>query len=288
MSETVLLMLGKMPFFDALCHTFGTMATGGFSTKNASIGFYGPYIQWVIIVFMFFAGTNFMLHYLALRGDLKAYFRSEEFRFYFFIVVILIPLFAFALAGFPGLDSPWRASAFQVVSIMTTTGYVTADFDLWPQVLRFGLIVLMFIGGCGGSTGGGMKVIRAVLAVKIALRSVVRSVYPNLVQPIKFNKSPLEPRLVMSVLSYFVIYVVLFLAGTVLLTITDECDLVTAFSASIASLSNIGPGLARVGAVQNYAWMSLPGKGVLIFLMLAGRLELYSILVLFLPSTWKK
>ncbi len=288
LAETVLLMIGKMPLFDALCHTFGTMATGGFSTKNASIGYYSPYIQWVIIVFMFLAGGNFILHYLALRGRLRAYWKSEEFRVYALIILLTVPVFAVVLSCCSSQISPVRAAAFQVVSIMTTTGYVTADFDLWPEVLRFSLIVLMFIGGCGGSTGGGMKVVRALVAGKTAVRSVVQSVFPNLVHPIKFNGLPINPRLVMSVMSYFVLFMLLFFGGTLALTITERCDLVTAFSASIASLSNIGPGLGRVGAVQNYAWVSLPGKTVLIFLMLAGRLELYSILVLLVPATWKK
>jgi len=288
LAETILLMFGGMPLFDALCHTFGTMATGGFSTKSASIGHYSPYIQWVVIVFMFLAGTNFILHYLAMKGKLRAYWKSEEFRSYALLIAILIPAFALILSCCSSLESPLRAAAFQVVSIMTTTGYVTENFELWPEVLRFGLIILMFIGGCGGSTGGGLKVIRILLAGKTAVRSIVRAVFPNLVHPIKFNGVPLNPKVVSSVMSYFVLFIVLFFAGTLLLTITERCDLITAFSASIASLSNIGPGLGRVGAVQNYAWVSLPGKLVLIFLMLAGRLELYSILVLLVPSTWKK
>jgi trk system potassium uptake protein TrkH len=286
--ETSLLMFGGMPFFDSLCHTFGTMATGGFSTKNASIGFYNSHIQWVIIVFMFLAGTNFMLHFQALRGNIKAFFKSEEFRWYFSLVVIFITLFAIVLKSQSLSISPEREAAFQVISILTTTGFATANFDAWPHVLRFMLILLMFIGGCGGSTGGGLKVVRVFSAIKIACRSVIQAVFPNAVIPVRFNSIPLSSRLVLAVVSYFVIFMLLFSLGTVLITITEECDLVTAFSASIASLSNIGPGLGRVGATQNYAWLSIPGKWVLVFLMLAGRLELYSILILFVPSTWKK
>ena len=287
-AETVLLMLAGMPLFDALCHTFGTMATGGFSTKNASIAFYGPAIQWIIIVFMFLAGTNFMLHYFALRGDIRAYWRSEEFRTYARIPLIVVPVFALVLWASQGSLSPLRDAAFQVVSILTTTGYVTADFELWPVFLRFGLILLMFIGGCGGSTGGGMKVVRFLLTCKMALSSVVQAIFPNAVVPVKFDAKPLAQRMMMSIATYFMIFILLFFIGTLLIAVTERCDLITAFSASIACLSNIGPGLGQVGATQNYAWISLPGKWVLIFLMLAGRLELYAMMILLLPATWRK
>ncbi len=286
--ETILLMAGGMPLFDALCHTFGTMATGGFSTKSASIAAYGPYIQWVIIIFMFLAGANFMLHYQALRGKLNAYFKNEEFRYYFMLIFFMIIIVAVVLYKQGGITDPIRTAAFQVVSITTTTGYVTADFDLWPNAVRFGLVCLMFIGGCGGSTGGGMKVVRIFLSIKVGLRAIVQMVYPNAILPIKFNSTKCNDRLVVSVLSYFVIFIFLFFFGAILMTITEKCDIVTAITASIATLSNIGPGLGKVGAVQNYAWISIPGKWILTFLMLAGRLELYSILVLLVPSTWKK
>lgn len=286
--ETVLLMIGGMTFFDALCHTFGTIATGGFSTQNTSIGGYSAYIQWVIITFMFFAGTNFILHYQALKGNIQAFFQSEEFRCYFFLIIVLVPIFALVLVKGTATDSPFRDAAFQVVAMLTTTGYTTVNFDAWPHVLRLGLVLLMFIGGCGGSTGGGMKVVRIFLSIKIALRSILRAIFPNAVLPVKFNTIPLPGRLIMGVLSYFVIFMLLFFLGAILFTMTESCDLVTAFSASIAALSNIGPGLGKVGATQNYAWVSMPGKWLLSFLMLAGRLELYSILILFLPTTWKK
>jgi len=287
-AETVLLMAGGMPLFDSLCHTFGTMATGGFSTKTLSIGYYSPYIQWVIIVFMALAGANFMLHYQALRGNFRAFLKSEEFRYYFLLIVIVVPIFAFVLKTAYLTNSPIRAAAFQVVSILTTTGYVTEDFNAWPHMLRFGLILLMFIGGCGGSTGGGLKVVRVFLNIKVGVRSIIQSVFPNAVLPIRFNGIPVSNRLVLSALSYFVIFIFLFFLGTILLTIIENCDIVTAMAASIASLSNIGPGLGLVGATQNYAWLSIPSKWILIFLMVAGRLELYSILILLLPSTWKK
>jgi trk system potassium uptake protein TrkH len=286
--EILLLMVGDMPLFDAMCHTFGTMATGGFSTKNASIGFYSPYIQWVVIVFMVLAGMNFVLHYQWIKGRPRALFLNEEFRYYALLICALVPIFALVLMQTGLSAQPFRDSAFQVVSILTTTGYTTADFDLWPHALRFALVLLMFIGGCGGSTGGGMKVVRILLSVKVAFCSVVQAVFPNAVLPVRLNGKSLPDKLVLAVVSYFIVFILLFFSGSILFLITESCDLVTALTASISSLSNIGPGLARVGATQNFAWVSLPGKWLLTFLMLAGRLELYSILIFLVPSTWKK
>lgn len=286
--EITLLMIGEMSMFDAMCHTFGTMATGGFSTKNASIGAYGPYIQWVVISFMFLAGTNFILHYQWIRGRPKALFFNEEFQRYAFLVVALVPVFALVLMK-TGLSSqPFRDAAFQVVSILTTTGYTTANFDLWPNALRLTLVLLMFIGGCGGSTGGGMKVVRVLLSIKVAFRSIVQSAFPNAVLPVRFNAKAISDRLIIAVVSYFIVFILLFVSGTVCFLIIEGCDLITATTACVSALSNIGPGLARVGATQNFAWVSIPGKWLLTFLMLSGRLELYSVLIFLVPSTWRK
>jgi trk system potassium uptake protein TrkH len=290
LAETALLMAGGMPLFDALCHTFGTMATGGFSTKNASMAAYGPYVQWVVIAFMFMAGTNFLLHYQAIRGKLGVFFKSEEFRIYFGTIAGCVLLFTALLAFRSGdlNESVFRAAAFQVVAIITTTGYVTADFNLWPAALQMILVALMFIGGCAGSTGGGMKIVRVHIAVKTGYRSIVQAILPNAVLPVRMDSRAVANVYITGAVSYFVIYMVLFALGTVFITVFESTDLVTAFSASVASLSNIGPGLGGVGAVENYAWLSAPGKWMLSFLMLAGRLELYSILVLLLPLTWRK
>lgn len=288
--ETLLLMAGGMPLYDALCHTFGTMATGGFSTQNASIAAYGGYIQWVIVLFMFLAGCNFILHYQGLRGKVKSYWRSEEFRVYLAIPLILTPVFTavLALSGHGLTESTVRGSAFQVMSILTTTGYTTADFNMWPAFLKITLILLMFIGGCAGSTGGGMKVIRCYVALKTAVKSIIQVILPNAVMPVKIDSKPVSETYVVRAAAYFIIYMFLFALGTVVMTVTEDTDLVTAFAASVACLSNIGPGLGKVGAVQNYAWISPAGKWVLSFLMLAGRLELYSVLILFVPETWRK
>ena len=288
--EVLLLMAGEMPIFDALCHTFGTMATGGFSTKNASMAAYGGYIQWVIIAFMFLAGCNFILHYQGLRGRVKSYWRSEEFRVYLFLTLALVPLFTviLALGGEGFSESALRQSVFQIVSILTTTGYTTADFNLWPAFLKITLIILMFIGGCAGSTGGGMKVIRVYIALKTAAKSLMQVILPNAIMPLKIDSKPVSDTYVVRAASYFIIYMFLFLFGTVVMTVTENTDLVTAFAASVACLSNIGPGLGQVGAMENYAWISPAGKWILSFLMIAGRLELYSILILFVPDTWRK
>ncbi len=286
--EILLLMVGDMPLFDATCHTFGTMATGGFSTKNASIGAYSPYIQWVVIVFMILAGMNFILHYQWIKGRPRALFHDEEFRYYASLICVLVPVFAFVLMQ-AGLSAhPFRDAAFQVVSIMTTTGYTTANFDVWPHALRFALVLLMFIGGCGGSTGGGMKMVRILLSVKVAFCSIVQTVFPNAVLPVRFNGKSLSDKLVLAVVAYFIVFILLFFLGSILFLIIESCDLVTALTACISALSNIGPGLAKVGATQNFAWVSLPGKWLLTFLMLSGRLELYSILIFLVPSTWRK
>ncbi|MCK5082526.1 MAG: TrkH family potassium uptake protein, partial [Candidatus Omnitrophica bacterium] len=284
----LLLMAGNMPLFDAMCHTFGTMATGGFSTKNASIGAYSPYIQWVVIVFMILAGMNFGLHYQWIKGRARLLFRDEEFRYYATIIGAIIPVFAFVLMRSGLSAQPVRDAAFQVVSIMTTTGYTTANFDVWPHALRFALVLLMFIGGCGGSTGGGMKMVRILLSVKVAFCSIVQTVFPNAVLPVRFNGKSLSDKLVLAVVAYFIVFILLFFLGSILFLIIESCDLVTALTACISALSNIGPGLAKVGATQNFAWVSLPGKWLLTFLMLSGRLELYSILIFLVPSTWRK
>lgn len=288
--ETLLLLAGGMPLFDALCHTFGTMATGGFSTKDASIAGYGSYIQWVIVGFMFLAGCNFILHYQGLRGKVKSYWRNEEFRVYLAIVLVLIPLFTviLALSGQGFSESTVRQSTFQIVSILTTTGYTTADFNLWPAFLKISLVCLMFVGGCAGSTGGGMKVIRVYIALKMGVKSIIQVILPNAIMPLKIDSKPVSDTYVVRAAAFFIIYMFLFVFGTVVMTITENTDLVTAFAASVACLSNIGPGLGQVGAVENYAWISPVGKWILSFLMLAGRLELYSILILFVPDTWRK
>ena len=286
--EVIALIICNMPFFDALCHTFATMATAGFSTKNASIGAYGPSIQWVVTFFMFLGGVNFVLFYRAIKGKPLNFFKDEEFRTYFFMIAALVPFFAWVLSLANASAAPLREAAFQITTIATSTGFVTADYDRWPSVLRFILMLLIFIGGCGGSTAGGLKVIRALLLVKITARNTLQAVFPNAVLPVKFNGKALEEKMVMGVLAFFSLYLLMFFAGTLLLIMTDNVDIVTAMTATVTSLSNCGPGLGLVGPTHNYGWISIPGKWLLSFLMLAGRLEFYALLILFVPSAWKK
>lgn len=287
--QVVFLLAGGMPVFDSLCHTFGTIATGGFSTKNASIGAYSPYIQWVVIVFMFLGATNFVLVYQAFRGKARNVWRDEEFRWYAGGIGILILFFTIILWYSGQSMSPFRDAAFQVVSIASTTGFATADYNAWPFILQFILFTLMFTGSCGGSTAGGMKLIRVLVAWKTLGRYVLQAVFPNAVLPVRVNGKALEDKLVLGVLSFLASYIFLFLIGGVLLLVTNEgCDLVTVMSAAITCLSNVGPGLNDVGPMVNFGWVSTAGKWVLSFLMLAGRLELYALLILFVPATWKK
>lgn len=283
-----LLILGGMDVFDSLCHTFSTMSTGGFSTKNTSIGAYGPYIQWVITFFMFLAGTNFTLHYLAVNGKFQRYLKNEEFIVYLLSCTLLVAVFCIILSATHFSTAPLREGAFHVVSILTSTGYTTVDFDMWPNTLRFLTILIMVVGGCGGSTAGGMKIIRMLLAVKISFRSVFQAALPNAVMPIRINDKSVTEKTVSSILTYFAIFMFLFFIGAILFLAFEGCSLETATSASISALSNIGPGLDAIGAAKNFAWVSFPGKWLLIFLMLAGRLELYSFLMLFIASTWKR
>jgi trk system potassium uptake protein TrkH len=304
-AETGILWSLGMPLLDSFCHAFGTLATGGFSTKNASIGYYGPAVQWVVIVFMFLAGVNFVLYFQLINGRLRQIFRNSEFRLYVGILlaaVVVIALFLYFApsdayndvagtskeeGGYDSAGKVFRDSVFQSVSIMTTTGYCTADFDVWPHVCRFLLVVLMVFGACGGSTGGGMKVMRVLLAVKIALREIRRLVRPRAVFSVKVEGSTIPEEVISSTAGFFILYFLIFGVCSIIMHLLG-LDLETAFSSVIACLSNIGPGLAGVGAVENYADIPILGKIILSFCMLLGRLEFYSVLILFVPLTWKR
>ena len=297
--ETALLMGGGMSLFDAWCHTCGTMATGGFSTQQASVGgFDSVYIDSVITIFMFLAGANFVLHFQALRGRPMTLFRDEEFRLYSLLTVVATVTVASQLVGGEivtsagtrlhnvDLFTSLRYAAFQVVSIMTTTGFVTADFNLWPAYCALLLLVLMFIGGCGGSTGGGMKVVRLIMLLKYCKAQVERCVFRRSVSNVRFNGQRVDAATLHKTLGFFFLFVGLFTLSSLCLCLLGVDDIVTASSATIAALGNIGPGLGKVGAVCTYAWMTPAAKGVLTFMMLLGRLELYTVLVLFLRSTY--
>lgn len=289
--EIFALMLAGMGFFDAMCHSFATMATGGFSNHNASVGGYAnPAVEWIIIVFMLLAGTNFSLHYLALSGKPGVYFRDEEFRYYLIFVLgsaVFIGAALFGVRFFAGIHETVRQTLFQVVSIMTTTGFATSDYLLWPPVAHAILLGLMAIGGCAGSTGGGVKVMRAVVLLKHAKLEMKKMLHPRAVYTLWFNDRALSPSLTTNVLGFFLLYMLVYISGVVILTLGGR-DLVTAVGATAATLGNIGPGLGQVGPAGNYAALGDWEKWLLVGFMLVGRLELFTVLVLFMPEAWRR
>ncbi|RJP79765.1 MAG: TrkH family potassium uptake protein [Candidatus Zixiibacteriota bacterium] len=287
--ETGLLMLAGMDLFDALCHTFGTMATGGFSTRNASIAAYdNPWIHWIIIIFMVLAGINFALHYRALTGRVLVYPRDPEFRFYLAMMVAgTVLLSASSWRHFGSLEQGLRDSIFQVVSITTTTGYITADYEQWHPLAVIVLVLLMFMGGMAGSTGGGMKMMRILILIKQAHIEVKKFIHPQALYPLRMGRRVIPPEVITNILGFFLLYVVIYVLGSMFL-VALGLDLATSFSASVACLANIGPGLAEVGPVANYGALPLPAKWSLAFLMMVGRLEVFTVLVLFSRSYWRK
>ncbi len=289
-AEVVLLMTGGMSFFDGLNHAFTTMATGGFSTRNASVAAYGSaYIDWIITFFMFLAGVNFSLHYLALRGRIGDFIRNEEFLFYSGLVMVGTILITLLNMGstYPDFLDNLRFSTFQVVSIITTTGFGTADYELWPVLCQYLLIFSMFIGGCAGSTGGGMKVARILLLFKHAQVQVFRLIHPRAVRLVKLGERPVDKEVMQSILGFFALYLGVFVAASFIMAGVGM-DLTSAGASVIATLSNIGPGFGSVGPVDNFAHVPAFGKLVLAFCMLLGRLELFTVLVLVFPSFWRK
>ncbi|MBN1866613.1 TrkH family potassium uptake protein [Candidatus Sumerlaeota bacterium] len=292
-AETLILMLCGMSFFDALCHTFGTLATGGFSTHPASIaGFDSLAIELVVIVFMIAAGTNFALYYGVLRGRRGLMLRDPEWRCYMGLIAGSILFVAVMLARSDlGLSfgRSLREAAFQVPSIMTTTGFATADFNAWPTPVKLWLVLLMFVGGSAGSTGGGIKVVRWIILAKVAWGYLERIYSPRTVRKTRLGNVVLDTDLANSILVFFFIWAFVFCLGSFLVALLEgsRVDLVTATTSVAATLNNIGPGLGLVGATENYAAMQPATKVLLSFLMVLGRLELYTILVLFAPRFWR-
>ncbi len=288
--ETILLMLAGMNLHEALCHTFGTMATGGYSTLNKSVGgFNSAYIDYIIIIFMIIAGMNFSLHYRILKGNIKEVFVNRELQFYFAII-------AFATLGI-GIDTyinnyssileTLRYTLFQVVSIITTTGFGTADYEQWSISSQLILFLIMFVGGMAGSTGGGMKVMRIYLLFKFVYAEIVRLVHPQAIVPIRMGNISVSRDVMMNILGFFVLYMLIAAFSSLFLTF-QGLDIVTAIGAVAATLNNIGPGLELVGPTDNYAFLSGEVKWVLSGLMLLGRLEVYTVVILLAPSFWQK
>ena len=287
--QTGLLMLGKMSLFDALCHSFGTMATGGFSTMNDSVAGFSPYIQYVIIVFMILAGTNFTLHYFALHGKFVKVYKNEEFRYFFLMIFLVSIIIAAVLVGHRHLpiEESFRHALFQVSSIVTTTGFITSDYLLWPANLWFIIFLLFFTGGCAGSTGGGIKAMRTLLLFKNSSLEMKKLIHPNAILPLRFNGKSVPQDIIYNILAFFLIYMLIFAAGSLVMSFLG-LDFISAFSAVASTLGNIGPALGSVGPVENYGSIPPAGKWVLSLLMLLGRLELFTVLILLHPSFYKR
>lgn len=289
-AETALLMVGGMSLFDALTHTFGTLATGGFSTKQASVGHYNSgYIDVVITVFMILAGLNFALYFWLLTGKVGRVLRNVEARAYLAIfavatIIIAVVLYRTTYAEF---DTSLRYAGFQAATILTTTGYVTTDYEAWPHAAQIVLFVLMFIGGSSGSTGGGIKVIRIVVLAKLAANEMRVLSHPHGVFSIRLGGEPLKKGIVYTIGGFFFMYIFMLLltAGVVA---SAGNDILTSFAAALVTLGNIGPGFGRIGPVGNYAYLPDYVKWFLSFVMMAGRLELYTVIAVLTPTFWRR
>lgn len=286
--QIIFLLLGGVPLFDTLCITFGSAGTGGFGIKNDSLGSYSTYCQVVTTIFIILFGVNFSAYYLILTKKFKAAFHIEEIRYYFGIILASIILIAINTRHmFSGFAQAFQQSAFQVGSIITTTGYSTTDFNQWPALSKTILVLLMFIGACAGSTGGGIKVSRIVLLLKAARKEFQLYLHPNAVKKIKMDQKTVPHETLRSTNIFLSVYLIVF-CGSVLLISLDNFDLITNFTSVAATLNNIGPGLEIVGPMGNFSSFSYLSKSVLIFDMLAGRLEIFPLLLLFFKNTWKK
>lgn len=289
-AEVLLLHLGGMELFDSFCHTFGTLATGGFSTKSASIGHYqSAYFDTVITVFMLISGINFTLHYQALSGNIKAFYKNSELRFFLAIFLTASILITWSIwkSHVPSLGESVRLATFQTASILSTTGYTTTDFEQWPSFARIILLTLIFIGGSAGSTGGSIKVLRVMLLLKHSYRELRHLIHPRAIIPVKLQGRIVPDEVMFSVWGFFILFLALFIVAALLLTIMG-IDLTTSLTAVAASIGNIGPGLGSVGPTENYAHLPQAAKTVLILCMLLGRLEVYTVFILFVPEFWKK
>ena len=286
--EVIFLMTGGMSFYDALIHAFGTAGTGGFSVRAESIGYYSPYLQWVVTVFMLLFGVNFNLYYLLLIRKFRSALRSEELWMYIGIVLVMVAIVtANILPVMSSFGEALRLGAFQVASIVTTTGYATADFNLWPNLSRTLLFLLMFVGGCAGSTAGGLKMSRVGILFKCAKREFNKLLHPRSVTTVRFEGKPVDEATQSVVTHYFAVYA--FLLALIFALIGGEpFDLETNLSAAISCFNNVGPGLSAVGPTGGYSGYSAFAKLVLSSAMLFGRLEIYPLILTLTPSTWRK
>jgi trk system potassium uptake protein TrkH len=288
--QVLLLILGGMNLFDALCHTFTTMPTGGFSTKNSSIAhFNSVYFDCVFIFFMLLAGINFSLHYQMLRGKTLAFWQDSECRFFLGAVSLITFVVSLDVFGsvYETFGEALRYGAFQVVSIVTTTGFATADYEQWPAMSQLILLLCMFLGASAGSTGGGMKCLRIMLCFKFCYKELFSLIHPHAVSHIKIGGKTVPDDVMRSVLGFLALYMGLFALSAVVLAGLGV-DFTTSFGAVAASIGNIGPGFGLVGPVENYAQIPYLGKWLLIWCMLLGRLEIFTVIILIVPEFWRK
>jgi len=284
----IFLLAGGMPLFDAVCTMFGTAGTGGFGIKNDSLASYSPYIQWVTTIFMLLFGINFSCYYLLLLRHFRSVFQDEELRLYWGLVIGSVALIAWNIHSmFSSIPETVRHAAFQVASIITTTGYTTTDFDLWPTLSKAILMLLMAIGACAGSTGGGLKCARVLLLIKTLGRNIAQIITPQKVKVIRVNGKPISEKILANTNAYFFAYMILLVLSTLIVSI-DGFSITSNLTAVLSALNNIGPGLESFGPTCNFSGFSILSKLVLIVDMLAGRLEIFPILVLFNPSAWKR
>ncbi|TLD40845.1 MAG: Potassium uptake protein TrkH [Candidatus Jettenia ecosi] len=300
-SMMILLVCGGMPIFDSICQTFTTVSTGGFAIKNTSTAYYNSlYVEIVTAAFMFLCGCSFALYYKCFQKEFKKVFKNSELRFFAGLILTAILFIALILyfnwQKYPNIEvknryndlgNAFRYSFFQVITVCTGTGHVSADFDLWPDTCRFLLILLMFIGACAGSTGGGIKCVRILLLLKSSMRELVRVLRPRMVKHVKINGESVSEEIIMESSVFFVVYLGFFGICSLALMALNT-DMITAFSAVATCMANCGPGLAKVGPMANFSDMSYTGKWILSFCMLLGRLEIYSLILLFLPILWKR
>ncbi len=292
-AQTLLMCLGGMPLFDSLTIAFGTVSTSGYSVKNASIAFYqNAYIDWIIILFMFLGGMTFVLFFRLLKGDTEWIKTNTEFHWYTSLTLLFCLVVSFILWSQGDYTSPWdalRYGSFQVISLLTTTGFTTADYELWHRAALMFLYAVCFLGACAGSTTSGIKVVHYVLIGKY-ICSAIKKIYiqPMSVMSIRLNGKPVERIIVDLAICYFIVNILLIFAGSCFISYTDDLDYTTSMSAIIATLMNIGPGFGDIGPSENFAFFSTTGKWFLAWNMLVGRLEMFSALVLLFPAFWRK
>ena len=302
LAETILLKLAGMSFFDAINHSLATLSTGGFSTKNASMAYWNdqPLIQYIVIFFMLVAGSNFVLSYFAFKGKIQRIIKDEEFKFYLGFVAVFTLIAAIVVyfkANVPVSDfhpmvmgvteSSFRHSLFQVVSVITTTGFVTADFSNWTPFLTIFFFGMMFLGGSAGSTAGGIKVVRHLLIIKNGFLEFKRTLHPSAVIPTRYNNKMVKERVIYNIIAFFVLYMLLFIIGALVLGLIG-LDFISAIGGAASSLGNVGPALGSLSPLNNFNSLADIGKWWCCFLMLTGRLELFTVLILFTPYFWKK